>query len=397
MTNQPSVEKTKDLVVAPAPHISGDMSKNRLMTYTFIALMIITIITAVLWWSVPTPTEKQIADLSITNVWTMPLGAIVLINALIAVGVAVGSDFLIGKIAADSEVNTMSAAVFGLIVTLCYSVGIPQMASSSDVMPIETLSAPMAFVYVAIISALGLVGFKKLQGMAGRKFVNPAAAAKFLVLLPFIMTVFLAKDHWAPYTDGGSSSGIGTPLLAGPLGWGDLAIGGNGAGSFVTYLQGCYSDPTLANYQSIESVMLLVKYHGWAGGASSIAVIIVGIALFILARKYIKWRITATYFVSIVAMSLLMTGIYGGDALIRILFEVFIGSSIFLGFFMATDPATTPYTARGQIIFGVALGVLTVLIQTYMNFFGGSLLALLIMNLTVPLIDRIGLRKPFGR
>jgi len=64
---------------------------------------------------------------------------------------------------------------------------------------------------------------------------------------------------------------------------------------------------------------------------------------------------------------------------------------------MATDPATTPYTRTGQIIFGVGLGVLTVLIQVYMNFFGGALLALLIMNLTVPFLDRIGIHKPFGR
>ena len=96
-------------------------------------------------------------------------------------------------------------------------------------------------------------------------------------------------------------------------------------------------------------------------------------------------------------MALLMTGIYGGDALVRIVFELFIGSSIFLAFFMATDPATTPLTFTGQVLFGVGLGVLTVLIQTFMNFFGGSILALIIMNLTVPLLDRVGVHKPFGR
>jgi electron transport complex protein RnfD len=93
-----------------------------------------------------------------------------------------------------------------------------------------------------------------------------------------------------------------------------------------------------------------------------------------------------------------MSTVYAdSDFVTRLLFEVFIGSSIFLGFFMATDPATTPLTSIGQIIFGVGLGILTVLIQTYMNFFGGSLLALLIMNLTVPLLDRVGVHKPFGR
>ena len=97
-------------------------------------------------------------------------------------------------------------------------------------------------------------------------------------------------------------------------------------------------------------------------------------------------------------LSLIFSFIFGdADLTTRLLFELFIGSSIFLGFFMATDPATTPFTGIGQIIFGVGLGVLTILIQTFMGFFGGSLLALLIMNLTVPLLDRVGIHKPFGR
>jgi Na+-translocating ferredoxin:NAD+ oxidoreductase RnfC subunit len=77
------------------------------------------------------------------------------------------------------------------------------------------------------------------------------------------------------------------------------------------------------------------------------------------------------------------------------MFELFIGSSIFLAFFMATDPASTPLTYAGQAVFGVGLGVLTVLIQTYINgFFGGSILALVIMNLTSPWLDRVGRLKP---
>ena len=83
-----------------------------------------------------------------------------------------------------------------------------------------------------------------------------------------------------------------------------------------------------------------------------------------------------------------------GDPLLRILFHLFIGSSIFLAFFMATDPATTPITHMGQLIFGVGLGILTVLIQTYMGFFGGSILALLIMNLTSPVLDKVGKLRP---
>jgi len=100
------------------------------------------------------------------------------------------------------------------------------------------------------------------------------------------------------------------------------------------------------------------------------------------------------YFVTVILFSVLLSAIYGGDQLIRLYFELFIGSSIFMAFFMATDPATTPLTYTGQSIFGVGLGVLTVLIQTYLNFFGGAIMALLIMNLFSSKLDKVGLLKP---
>ena len=140
--------------------------------------------------------------------------------------------------------------------------------------------------------------------------------------------------------------------------------------------------------------MFLDKFHGWTGGASALAVIIAGLALFIIARRYIKWRITAAYLGATVVMSLIMFGIYGGDPALRLMFELFIGSSIFLAFFMATDPATTPITYTGQIIFGTGVAVITVLLQTFANFFGGSIVALILMNFTTPFLDGVGKRKP---
>jgi Na+-translocating ferredoxin:NAD+ oxidoreductase RnfD subunit len=410
MTDQPSAETKQELVVEPAPHITGPMSKTRLMTYTFGALLAITLVTAVLWWPVNEPVPKDVTTLKLTNYWVMPLGAVVLINALIAIGSAVGADTLAHLIHRKSPLNTMSAAVFGLIVTLSYSLGTPTMATG-DPTPADFLVAPTAFLNVAIISLLGLTVFKKLQGLAGRKWVNPAATAKLIVLAPFVSSVLLVKDHYTAYATTGIG-GLSVPLLAGPIGWGTAAtqfldpVRGNGSASFGYFLFGCYSSPTSAaayssagfNPNALINVMILAKFHGWTGGASSLAVVIVGIALFVLARNYIKWRVTLTYFVSIAVASLILASIYADqNMLIRLIFEVFIGSSIFLGFFMATDPATTPFTGTGEIIFGAGLGFLTVLIQTYTNFFGGSILALVIMNLTVPALDRIGIHKPFGR
>ena len=101
----------------------------------------------------------------------------------------------------------MSAAVFGLIVTDIYVLGIPSMAT----VELFPLQAPQCFAFVALMSVIGLVVFKKLVGLSGRKYVNPAAAAKLVVMIPFINTLLIAIDHL-------KSSALGVPSLAGPIG-----------------------------------------------------------------------------------------------------------------------------------------------------------------------------------
>ncbi len=375
------------------PKEYSHMTKDKLMLYTFVALLIIAVISAVSW-SQETPIDPA------TKAPLMNLGLTVGLICIIAVVVAVGVDALFYKLVSDSPLNTMSSAVFGLIVALSYSLGVPGMAQPGDVTPVGFLTAPQCFVYVALISLVGQVLFKKLQGLAGRKFVNPAAAAKLVILTPFITTILLAKDHF----EGFATGGLSVPLLSGPIG--KEVIGTNGyvivtngvadkvTTSFWTYLQSCYHLPGPV-IPDVNYLMIVEKFHGWVGGASSLAVIIVGIALFALARRYIKWRITVAYFIAIAILSLIFAVALGdGDLTTRLVFEVFIGSSIFLGFFMATDPASTPLTYRGQVIFGVGLAILTILIQTYMNFFGGSILALVIMNIIAPALDRVGKMKP---
>ncbi len=359
------------------------MTKDKLMFYTFVALAIIAATTIALWWNVTT--VSYAAD------WTMvptgmAYGLTLLISCLIAVGVAVGIDVLLNKLASDSSLNLMSAAVFGLVVALSYSYGEPVMRAS-EILP---LLGPNSFAYVALITAVGMVLFKKIQGLKGRKFVNPAAAAKLLIFVFFGLAVLMPGDHL-------STGMLGVPSLAGPIGYAPIAE--NGMAGFGFYVAGCYWNPGVAmpevvTQSDVLNILVFQKYHGWAGGASSLAVIIVGLALFIIARRYIKWRITAAYFVAVALSAVVLNFMFpGGDLLLRLAFSIFIGSSIFLAFFMATDPATTPLTYLGQIIFGLGLGVLTVAFQT-MGFFGGSILALVIMNVISPFLDRAGRQKP---
>ena len=94
------------------------MTKNKLMTYTFVALVILAGVSAISFW----PTS--------------------IIISVIAVAVAVGLDYLLSKVMkAKGPQNTMSAAVFGLIVALSYSLGLP----TQNTVEILPLTAPQAY------------------------------------------------------------------------------------------------------------------------------------------------------------------------------------------------------------------------------------------------------------
>jgi electron transport complex protein RnfD len=372
-------ESPTKLVVELAPHVTGRMTKNLLMKYTFVALCILAAVSFI------------------------SFGFDSIIISAISVLVAIACDYLLSLIMGEKgPLNTMSAAVFGLIVAMSYSLGMAP-AMATEELPILGGGIEQ-YIYPALISAVGLIVFKKLQGLAGRKYVNPAAIAKLLIIgllfMPAI-SALMPADH-------AGAIDLQNRLIESKI-EGFPSYYPMETSVFGAALVSCYGDPNLdpmnpyifGTYENplpdVLYTMLVQKYHGWIGGVSSLAVIAVGIALFALCRGYIKWRITLAYFVTAMLFSIVTGYIYGGDIILRLLFHLFTGSSIFLAFFMATDPATTPLTSLGQIIFGSGLAILTIIIQVYMGFLGGSILALVIMNLTVPLLDQVGVHKPFGR
>jgi hypothetical protein len=136
--------------------------------------------------------------------------------------VAVALDFVMSKLLGDrAPLNTVSAAVYGLIVALSYSLGV-YLSATDNILP---LTAPQAYYYVAAISAVGMIVFKKLMPLTGRKFVNPAAAAKILVLLPFLFQTLLTPRH---LQEPGSLA---------------AAINNEGTHSFGALLQSCMVNP----------------------------------------------------------------------------------------------------------------------------------------------------------
>ncbi len=287
-----------------------------------------------------------------------------LIMTVISVAVALTCEYIVFLVSRRrSPLDLYSSAVAGIIVALSFSSGVPYVYAGQEYIP--TLDPIVQYLAVAVIAAVAVILFKKVQGFLGRKYVNPAAAAKLLALAPIYSTALMPQDH---LIDISSFS-----ILQGAL-------------------QMCYSSG--APFSDPLMTLIVLKDHGWLGGASSIAVIAVGIALLLASRGYFKWKIPLTYLATIIIFSAGYGFINGEDVILRVAYHLFIGSVIFLAFFMATDPATTPVTGSGQMIFAIGLGILTMVFQLYFLFLGGSILALVIMNLTTPILDRIGLPKP---
>jgi electron transport complex protein RnfD len=79
------------------------------------------------------------------------------------------------------------------------------------------------------------------------------------------------------------------------------------------------------------------------------------------------------------------------------LFHVLSGGLILGAFFMATDMVTSPLTFRGRILYGIGCGMLTVIIRLIGGFPEGVSFAILLMNITVPLLDRYSKPAVFGK
>ncbi len=149
----------------------------------------------------------------------------------------------------------------------------------------------------------------------------------------------------------------------------------------------------IANLQTSYGDLFIGKISGCIGETSAL-LLLIG-AFFLLYKRYIGWRIPFS-FVGTVAFLTWMFGGYNGLFSGLWLFHVLSGGIILGAFFMATDMVTSPITPKGQLIFGIGCGVITSIIRLYGGYPEGVSFAILLMNLTVPLIDRYTRPKVFG-
>jgi electron transport complex protein RnfD len=227
---------------------------------------------------------------------------------------------------------------------------------------------PMLPSWMAIVaSVFGIVVVKQLFGGIGYNIFNPALCARVFLLISFPV----AMTTWA-LPDAVTTA---TPLGAWKTAW--------SAGAAPADFTAIYPLRSL----------FLGNQLGSIGEVSELAILLGG--LYLLARRVIFWEIPVFYLGTVAVFAGILYAIDPATNLSP-LYHLATGG-LFLGaFFMATDMVTSPVTRYGQMVYGLGLGLLTLVIRRWGGYPEGVSFAILIMNALSPLIDKFIKPRTFG-
>lgn len=227
--------------------------------------------------------------------------------------------------------------------------------------------------WIIIIGALAAIGIGKMTfGGLGCNPFNPALVGRIFLLIsfPVQMTSWPVAHQLTSYTDAETAA---TPLAL-------MKMAVKGDMSALEQLPSTFE-------------LFIGNNPGCIGEISALALLI-GL-VYMLWRKIITWHIPvsiiATVFVFATLLNLTDTAKYADG-----LTHLFTGGLMLGAIFMATDYVTSPMSHKGMIIYGIAIGFLTVLIRTFGAYPEGMSFAIFIMNAFTPLINTYCKPKRFG-
>jgi electron transport complex protein RnfD len=233
-------------------------------------------------------------------------------------------------------------------------------------------------IWIIIIGAVFAIGIAKMTfGGLGQNIFNPALVGRcaLLVAFPAQMTSWPQPGQFFNYTDAVTGA---TPL--------------------AVMKQAIQSGDAQVLNQLPDAFSLLLGNHSLGGGAGTIGEIC-GLALlagmlFMLWRKIITWHIPVSIIATVFVFSAIMhmvNPIYADPT------TIILSGGLLLGaIFMATDYVTSPMTPKGQIIYGICIGLLTIIIRNWGAYPEGMSFAILIMNAFTPLINNYVKPKRYG-
>jgi Na+-translocating ferredoxin:NAD+ oxidoreductase subunit D len=323
------------LTVSPSPHDHTTDSVPNLMYGVLIALI----------------------PAFLVSVWVFGIGALVI--TLTAIVSCLVFEFLIQKYLLNEKtsIGDGSALITGVLIAFCLPSNLP--------------------LWMVILGSLVAIGVGKMSfGGLGNNPFNPALVGRVFLFVSFPVQLTSWPEplvNRLGYID--ASTGA-TPLAI-------MKEGVKNGENISDILQ------TVPNYAD----MFLGKLGGSTGEIAAIALLL-GL-VYMLIRKIITWHIPASILLTVTVF----TGILwlaNPDKNPDPLFHLLSGGLMLGAIFMATDYVTSPMNARGMWIYGIMIGIITVVIRIFGSYPEGVQFAILIMNAFVPLINKYVKPRRFG-
>ncbi len=251
---------------------------------------------------------------------------------------------------------------------------------------------PPSVPYWVIIAGafFAIVIVKQLFGGLGKNFVNPALAARaFLFSWPVFMTTWPLPSTEIPIF--GEFHGAANTIQSAV----DAVTGATPLAMLDTISHGTAETAMMAKANLPSLFQMMVGMHAGSLGETSALVLVLG-GIYLLIRRVIHARIPLAFIFTVAALSFLFPPALM-PALDWMFYSVLSGGLLLGAIFMATDSVTSPMTPRGQLIFGIGCGLITVFIRQFCTLPEGVCYAILIMNLFSWVLDRTGYSSILGR
>ncbi|HBS87407.1 MAG: Na+-transporting NADH:ubiquinone oxidoreductase subunit D [Bacteroidetes bacterium GWF2_38_335] len=245
--------------------------------------------------------------------------------------------------------------------------------------------------WIVVFGSLFAIGVAKMPfGGLGNNPFNPALVGRVFLLLsyPVQMTSWPKPDKFN-FTFSGYTDAVTGPTPLGALKT-ELSKGERTVSDILE--NGINSQDGL--YQFPDYMQQMMGDLGGSLGEVSVIAILIG-GLYMLLRKIITWHIPVTMLGTIFAFAGILH-LANPDAYADPIFHLCTGGVMLGAVFMATDMVTSPMSPLGMIIFGIGIGMLTVIIRVFGVYPEGVSFAILIMNAFVPLINKGCKPKRFG-
>ncbi len=232
-------------------------------------------------------------------------------------------------------------------------------------------------IWMLLIGTFVAIGIAKMSfGGLGQNIFNPALVGRVFLLISFPV----AMTSW-PIPIKSRMHYLDAMTGATPLG---IVKEGVDAGKSISQLM-----PEIPSHMQMFYGMM----GGSLGEVAALALILGG--LYLIWRKVITWHIPISMIGTVFVFGLILW-LANPERYPDPLFQILTGGVMLGAIFMATDYVTSPMTHKGQIIFGVGIGLITVIIREWGAYPEGVSFAILIMNAFVPLINKYTKPRVFG-